>query len=460
MDRVATFVSSGAEASIHFASEGGPGPVPPWTVAPFVVLLLLIATGPLFFAKFWHHHYPKIAIALGALVAVYYLIARNEGGHGLHKVGHAGLEYTSFVALIGSLFVIASTILIKIKSAGSTAANATLLGMAAVLSNVVGTTGASMLLIRPYLRMNRGRFATHHVVFFIFIVSNTGGALTPIGDPPLFLGYLKGIPFFWTLEQLIWKWLLVNSLLLAAFVVFDMLYMRKRSPQDAVPGRAGIEITGGRSIIYLLMILGLVFIQNEPIIKDHQPVSTLVVAAAMLALAGVARFTADRGILRENEFSLDPVKEVAFLFAGIFLTMIPALEYLESNAASLGLSSPLSFYLSTGILSGFLDNAPTYLTFLTTEMAVSGLSVDKLADVQHHIATPGGAIAVSAISTGAVFFGAMTYIGNGPNFMVKSIVEASGHRCPGFFGYLLRWAVPVLLPVLLLVGFVFYRGLP
>ncbi|MFN0206468.1 MAG: sodium:proton antiporter [Planctomycetota bacterium] len=436
--------------------EGAAPPVPLWTAAPFVLLLLLIATGPLLFKHFWHHHYPKISLALGALVAFYYIAFRNEGGHGVHKVTHAGIEYFAFVALIGSLFVVASTILLKINSAGTTAANATLLGFASVLANLVGTTGASMLLLRPYLRMNRGHFASHHLVFFIFIVANVGGALTPIGDPPLFLGYLKGIPFFWTAENLALEWMVTNGALLLLFVIFDRIHDRRSRREITKVERFGLEITGLRSFVFLFAILGLVFVQNEPMVKSHQPVSTVVVAALMILLAAIAFVAANKDILRANEFTFDPIKEVAFLFAGIFLTMIPALEYLEQNATALGIESPLQFYFATGILSAFLDNAPTYLTFLTTECAVNNVSFDDTKGFIEHLQSAKGSLNIQAISCGAVFFGAMTYIGNGPNFMVKSITEAAGHKCPSFFGYLLKWAVPVLLPVLVLVGIVFY----
>jgi Na+/H+ antiporter NhaD/arsenite permease-like protein len=439
----------------HAAAEGI-GRVPLVATAPFILLLLLIATGPLFFKHFWHRHYPKVSLALGAGVAAWYGLFRNEGGHGLHSVAHAGIEYIAFVSLVGSLFVIASTVLVHIRAPATTGSNAMLLGFAGILANLVGTTGASMLLIRPYLRLNRHRFGTHHVVFFIFIVANVGGSLTPIGDPPLFLGYLRGIPFFWTAENLALEWLLALAMLLAIFVVYDRLHARSFEHFARPVEKFGIEITGFKSFLYLLGVLALVFVQNEPFVKEHAPLSKLVVAGGMLGLAFLALRTADRQILHANEFSFEPVKEVAYLFAGIFFTMIPALQYLEQNARSFGIESPLGFYFATGTLSAFLDNAPTYLTFLTAELAVNGLSIDDSKHVIEHIQTAGGALHVKAISCGAVFFGAMTYIGNGPNFMVKSIVEAAGHKCPSFFGYFLRWGILVLFPVLAFTGVVFF----
>jgi len=431
-------------------------PVPLWACAPFAVLLAAIATGPLWFREKWHHHYPKVSLLLGGLVVAYYLLLRNQGGHGVHKLLHTGIEYLSFVALVGALFVAASGVLLRIHARGTTITNVVLLAGASFLSNLVGTTGASMLLIRPYLRMNRGHLATHHVVFFIFLVSNVGGALTPIGDPPLFLGYLKGIPFFWTAEHLLIPWGLAVGALLVLFAGIDWLHTRKVPRAPHGDEKVRIEVSGNRSFLFILAVLGLVLAQGSETAKQLQPWSTLVIALAMIALAAGAYKSASRRSLEENQFTFEPIREVAILFAGIFATMIPALEYLEANAASLGLKAPLGFYFVTGGLSAVLDNAPTYLTFLTADLGLQGLSVDAPSDLMKHLAEPEGARTVAAISCGAVFFGAMTYIGNGPNFMVKSIAESMKAPCPSFFGYLLKWAVPILLPVLVLVGIYFF----
>jgi Na+/H+ antiporter NhaD/arsenite permease-like protein len=429
-------------------------PVPFWAATPFVLLLLAIAIGPLAFRKAWHRHYPKVSFALGGLVVGYYLLARDGGD----KVLHVGVEYLAFVALIGSLFVVASGVLIHVRARGSTAMNVAILGLGSLLSNLIGTTGAAMLLIRPYLRMNRGHLGAHHVPFFIFTVANVGGALTPIGDPPLFLGYLRGVPFFWTLQAAILPWLVTVAAILVLFVFVEAI---QRGPVRArsEPGeRMQIEIAGMRSFAFLFGILGLVLVQSQPFLREREPWSTLAVAAGMLVLGAAAYRSAEPRIHRENEFRFEPIREVAILFAGIFATMIPALEYLEQNARSLGLESPLGFYFATGALSSFLDNAPTYLTLLTAALGLEGRSVDRPEDVLAVLETSRGSLLVAAISCGAVFFGAMTYIGNGPNFMVKSIAEASGARCPSFLGYLIGWAVPVLLPVLVLVGLLFFHG--
>ncbi|MBI3817508.1 MAG: sodium:proton antiporter [Planctomycetes bacterium] len=435
-------------------------PVPAWAIGPFVILLLLIATGPLFFPKFWHRSYPAVALALGAVVAAYYFVARNHDGHGMHKFAHAAVEYAAFVSLIGSLYVVASTVLIQIRARGTTTANCCILGAGAILANLVGTTGASMLLIRPYLRINRGGFGARHLVFFIFIISNTGGALTPIGDPPLFLGFLKGVPFFWTVAHLALPWLLTNVYLILAFAIVDRFCARAAPAgpgADADPSGVSVKFENGRGLVYLIFILEFVLVQNTPVVKDLGATGVLLCSAAMCCTAALAWAKSEKRILLENEFSLAPVREVAFLFAGIFLTMIPALDYLQQNAVSFELRAPSNLYFATGVLSAVLDNAPTYLTFLTTELASAGVAIDDPAAVAAHVRDPAGAAGVGAISAAAVFFGAATYIGNGPNFMVKSIAESSGFKCPGFFAYLFRWSIPILLPVLALAAYVFYN---
>ncbi len=446
---IASLVSAAESAAV--------GPVPLLAAAPFVLLLLAISSGPLLAPRQWHHHYPKVALSLGAVVALYYVFVRNAEGHGWHKLGHAGVEYVSFVALIGSLFVIASGVLLRIKARGTTMENVVLLAIASVLANVLGTTGASMLLIRPFLRMNQGHLGAHHVVFFIFLVANVGGALTPIGDPPLFLGYLRGVPFFWTSEALIGPWCTAVTYLLVAFAIVDTMHARRMQRAYPTGERLRLDVTGIRSFLYLFGVLGLVFVQRQPFVQQHTPWSTVAVAAGMLGLAAAAYFTTPRDVHEANDFTFEPIREVGILFAGIFTTMIPALEYLEEHAAEFGLTRPIHFYFSTGILSATLDNAPTYLTFLTTELALNKLSVDDPVQILAHLGTVDGAHSVAAISAAAVFFGAMTYIGNGPNFMVKSIAESARIPVPTFFGYLLRWAVPILGPILVLVGFLFYR---
>jgi Na+/H+ antiporter NhaD/arsenite permease-like protein len=411
-------------------------------VAPFAALLGSIALMPFVSQRVWHRHYPDFAFALGGLVAGYYLAGFKD--HGRHDLLHAFLEYYSFIALVGGLYVVSGGILIRTSGRGRPLTNTALLAFGAVLANIVGTTGASVLLIRPFMRLNEGRLKPLHVVMFIFIVSNCGGCLTPIGDPPLYLGYLKGVPFFWTLTYLWQDWLLVVGGLLAVFLVIDTVVERRTGlPAKGLPK---VSIEGGTGLVCLMLMIGGVFL--DPLLKAQFGITGVPFGATFQVLVAIgAYFMAPRPLLSANEFTFEPVKEVGLLFIGIFLTMIPALGYLAANGAKLGVDTSTAFYWGTGALSGVLDNAPTYLNFLQVAMPegkpISGATIAELLE------SAGGTGTLIAISTGAVFFGAMTYIGNGPNFMVRSIAEAAGVKMPSFFGYL-GWAVVILLPILAL----------
>ena len=429
--------------------------IPPALIIPFGLLLLLIATMPLSPAKLkhlWEHYYPHVAVTLGLLVAGYYLIGM-PGGERI--IGHTLHEYFSFISLIGSLFVVAGGIHLKVKGEGTPLANVVFLAVAAVATNFIGTTGASMLLIRPWIRVNKYRVCAFHIVFFIFIVSNCGGALTPIGDPPLFLGYLRGVPFFWLVEHAILPWAFVNGLLLAAFYAFD----RHSFSKVAAPVRARAtqeqetwRFAGSINILFLLAIIVGVFLPEKFFIRE----------VVMLGAALASYKLTPKQVHQENHFNFAPVKEVAWLFLGIFLTMMPALGYLEEHGKEAGLNKPTQYYYATGLLSAVLDNAPTYLNFLklaevtfveqTPEEKASGGDYDKRAVAQLLKTSPQFVV---ALSLGAVFFGAMTYIGNGPNFMVKSIAESSGVKVPTFFGYLFKYSLPILLPILMLTAWLF-----
>jgi Na+/H+ antiporter NhaD/arsenite permease-like protein len=412
-------------------------------VIPFVTLLALIALMPLLAKDLWHRHFPGFSLGLGGLVAGYYIFGFGGPGLsvGLEKVLHALLDFYSFIALVGGLYVVSGTILIDLKGRATPLRNTLLLAAGAILANFVGTTGASVLLIRPFMRLNEGRVRPIHVVLFIFIVSNCGGCVLPIGDPPLYLGFLKGVPFLWTLFHLWPDWLATVLPLLAVFYVIDLrLNRRQHHASDPPPT---LTIRGKRGIVCLvLMVIGVLI---DPLLERLAGISGVPIGATLqLAVACVAYNIAPRPILDANEFSFFPVKEVGLLFAGIFLTMIPALGYMSAHGARLGLDSPTSYYFSTGVLSAFLDNAPTYLNFLQVAVAPGELSS---ATIHPYLATPDGLLFVRAISTGAVFFGAMTYIGNGPNFMVHAIVESAGIKMPSFFAYI-GWAVVILLPIL------------
>jgi Na+/H+ antiporter NhaD/arsenite permease-like protein len=332
-------------------------------------------------------------------------------------------------------------------------ANVVLLGLGAVIANVVGTTGASMLLIKPFMRLNEGRLRAIHVVMFIFIISNCGGALTPIGDPPLYLGYLKGVPFFWTAIHLWPMWATCIAALLATFFVMDVLVERQRGAVAPAAGRGyGVRVRGATGIMALALIIGAVFI--DPLLAGRVdtggvPVGPLV----QIVVAAGAYFLAPRANLESNEFNFAPVEEVGLLFVGIFATMAPALGYLAAHGASLGIDTPTEFYFATGSLSAVLDNAPTYATFLQIAFGREEMTIETL---RVFVASHPGAGLLRAVSLGAVFFGAFTYIGNGPNFMVKAIAERSGVRMPSFFGYFVR-AVLFLSPALLLVWAIFIR---
>jgi Na+/H+ antiporter NhaD/arsenite permease-like protein len=456
----------GAHAPGHHAAP----PIPLSVCIPFGLLLASIALMPFISARFWHDHYPDFAFLLGSLVAGYYLGAL--GGFGRHALLHALIEYYSFIALIGGLFVVSGGILIHVNTRATPLANTLLLAFGAVLANIVGTTGASMLLIRPFMRMNAGRLRPIHVVLFIFIISNCAGCLTPIGDPPLYLGYLKGVPFEWTLVHLWPMWALCIGMLLAIFFVIDARIppaaSSSRSDQYATTERrAPLTVKGGPAFVCLALMVAGVFI--DPLLKKHAGIEGIPVGATFqLIVAAVAYALANPDIHDENAFSFGPVKEVAMLFVGIFLTMIPALGYLSANAGELGVETPTQFYFFTGSLSAVLDNAPTYLNFGQAALGLLHLPLNaegldrfihndfEVVHASGEVVKFHGMVLLEAISLGAVFFGAMTYIGNGPNFMVKAISEAAGVRMPSFFGYLAR-AVLILLPVLVVVWAVFIR---
>jgi Na+/H+ antiporter NhaD/arsenite permease-like protein len=415
----------------------------PLLVIPFGVLLLLIATGPMLFPGFWERWYHLIAVGLGSITAGYYLLVLHAPGPLLHSL----YEYFAFIALIGSLFVISGGIHITVKGEATPVVNCVFLLIGACLVNVVGTTGASMLLIRPWIRMNKYRITGFHIVFFIFIVSNVGGSLTPIGDPPLFLGYLRGVPFWWTLEHCSPAWAVAVMGLIGIFYVFDRRNFLRAPKAIRAKETASEEwkFQGLQNVFFLALVLVAVFISKPLFLRE----------LIMIGAAAASFVTTRKSVHEANDFSFHPVKEVAWLFAGIFTTMIPVLHQLTVHAEDLGLKSPMQFYWFTGLLSGVLDNAPTYLAFLSVSFGLVNLDIDSHADVLKYV-TENGAYLL-AVSLGAVFFGAMTYIGNGPNLMVRSIAQHSKVKTPGFLGYIFWYALPVLVPLYAVIGFLFFR---
>jgi Na+/H+ antiporter NhaD/arsenite permease-like protein len=406
--------------------------VPLVGIVPFVSVLAAIAIFPLVAPHFWERNRNK-----GLVMALFSLpIAVWLGGAHPSALTHAALEYVSFLCLLSSLFIVAGGIHLGGDLQATPRNNTILLGVGALLASFIGTTGASMLMIRLLLRTNSERKNTVHLAFFfILVVSNCGGLLTPLGDPPLFLGFLRGVPFLWTF-RLFPVWLLANAYLLTVFFFIDRKAYRNELKQNLARDLTEyqpLNIEGRLNIVWLLGIVFSVFLP------------TPMREASMVAAATLSLVTGSREPRRKNEFSFAPIVEVAVLFAGIFVTMVPALAMLERNGPALGLVAPYHFFLVTGALSSVLDNAPTYLTFLTTAQSTAS----NLGSVPEVVGVPANYLA--AISIGAVLMGANTYIGNGPNFMVKAIADATGYTTPSFGRYA-AMAIFVLSPVYLIVA--------
>lgn len=453
-------VSFGFDAVSSDAAAAEAHSIPLWTIIPFVLLLLMIATGPLFYEHFWHQNYPIISVIMAALVVLYYIF----GLHDTHMPLHSGAEYVQFISLLAALYIASGGIMIDIDKHASPRANVILLAIGAVISNLIGTTGASMLLIRPYMRLNQQRLQGYHVIFFIFIVSNIGGSLTPIGDPPLFLGFLKGVPFFWTAEHNFIPWLVALAFLLLIFYLVDSRNKTSHEFMEEIPDPTGkITLKGARNFLWLGVVIGAVFLDPNivewvPYIPFGETKISFLREIIMLSVAFLSFKFAKKEALQANEFTFEPIREVAFIFIGIFGTMMPALEIVGNFAASpdgVKMINQNTLYWGTGMLSGFLDNAPTYINFLTAAMASQGQNINVLAQVQEFAGNK--ELLLKSISVAAVFFGAFTYIGNGPNFMVKSIAEEIGLKMPSFFGYILRYSLIILLPLFIIIWLLFFR---
>ena len=446
------------------AAEGVPlgDKLPVVSIAPFILLLLSIAILPLVAGHWWEHNRNKgiIAAVLALPVALYLAVA--HGAEGQHVLAEQAHEYVSFLILLGSLFVISGGIYVRGSLAGTPIFNTVVLGLGAVLASFIGTTGASMVLVRPLLRANASRRdKVHIVVFFIFVVSNCGGLLTPLGDPPLFLGFLKGVPFTWTLG--LWKqWLLVNALLLVVFHVLDQARLnrdereRSGSQLEDVMKHAPLGVTGLHNVGFLAAIVAIIYAAGEGIGRGGVPWPGSW-RDGLMALIAVASYLTTSGAIRAgNRFSFGPIIEVAVLFAGIFVTMAPALLILNAKGSELGVTAPWQFFWASGILSGFLDNAPAYVTFSATAAGLHGIAPEGRYLAEYLALGEQPSRVLAAISCGCVFMGANTYIGNGPNFMVKAIAEENGVRMPSFFGYM-AYSIAVLIPIFVLVTFVFFR---
>jgi Na+/H+ antiporter NhaD/arsenite permease-like protein len=446
------------------ATSGGsphaaPHSIPIWAVLPFIGMLLSIAVIPLLSAHWWEHNFGKVSLMWMAitLLTMYLTTAGWSAFLEVYRaeVFTTGREYVSFIILLGALFVISGGIVIKGSLSGKPVSNLLILVAGSLLASLIGTTGAAMLLVRPLIKSIRWRrHKVHIIIFFIFLVCNIGGSLTPIGDPPLFIGFLRGVPFFWTLS-LAPAWALACGLVLGMFWLIDRRLMKREPEVPPDMERRSLHLEGSVNFLFLAGVMGVVLFSGLVHLgKIHLgwgrlETSNIIRDLAMLAMAGLSlRFT-PRALRQENNFNYAPIREVAILFAGIFTAMIPALMLLNARGAELGVDTASEFFWYTGVLSSLLDNTPTYMTFLETARSVLHMTVAQILQSEQ------GTMFLKAISLGAVFMGANTYIGNGPNFMVRSIAEQESIRMPSFFGYML-WSIGILLPVFLVVDLVFF----
>ncbi|PKL50225.1 MAG: sodium:proton antiporter [Nitrospira bacterium HGW-Nitrospira-1] len=441
--------------------------LPLYSVLPFVGMLLSIALFPLLAPKFWHHHFGKVSAFWAVMLVVPLLMAYK--GTAVYEILHIVLaDYVPFIILLGALYTVSGGILLKGTLRGTPGVNTGILLIGTVLASWMGTTGAAMLLIRPLLKANAHRKnRTFMVVFFIFLVANIGGSLTPLGDPPLFLGFLRGVPFFWTFN-LLPHMLIAASVLLFLYYFMDSYFYKKEgitaAPDDGA--KEPLKLEGSYNFIFLTGIIGAVLMSGMAkwgdisILGIHRGLQDVVRDGLLALIAALSMAATPKTLREENAFTWFPIKEVAILFIGIFLTMIPCLKILQAGTKgelALVISAvrePVHYFWITGALSSFLDNAPTYLTFLSTAMGSFYPGIPEYQAVA--LLIKDNPIYLLAISAGAVFFGAVTYIGNAPNFMVRSIAEEAGTPMPSFFGYMLKYSLPILGSVFVLITFIFF----
>lgn len=453
-------------ASIHDVAP------PIYAVLPFVGLLLGIALLPLSYktAHWWEKNSSKLMVsaACALITFVFYCSLYGNGvhDHGTHELSAVGvpaamtvlknailIEYVPFMVLLFSLYVISGGINIDGRMRGTPGTNVTILLIGSVLASLIGTTGAGMVLIRPLLKANALReHISHTVVFFIFVVCNTGGCLLPIGDPPLFLGYLSGVEFFWTLK-LTPHWAMMNGIIMLTYFVWDVIYYRQEPPLAAGADGDGENFTirGSLNILWLILVIAAVALldPSKPVPGTNFNAPHYLREGIMLGLVGLSLLLTSRAVRQANSFNYDAIIEVGVLFVGIFVCMQAPIQILNVHGASLGIDQPWKFYWCTGALSSFLDNAPTYVVFFETAKTVKATSE----------LVPGvgvGVAELAAISLGAVFMGSMTYIGNGPNLMIRAIAEKSNVKMPSFFGYM-AYSCAVVLPASILLTLVFFR---
>ncbi len=449
---------------LALASEGGHGGpelgnfLPMWSVIPFVGILLCIAVLPLVAEHWWESNKNKAIVSAicGVPMLAYLLLVHLEHGATTSLV-HSLHEYYSFIILLASLFTISGGIFLEGDLRATPATNTAFLAIGGLLASFIGTTGAAMLLIRPLLMTNAERHKVVHIfVFFIFIVANIGGSLLPIGDPPLFLGFLRGVPFFWTFG-LVAEWATAIGILLVIFYIWDTIAFKKETKADKLRDKVmqiPLRVRGMSNFLLLGGVVASVIFLKDDLQWFREPTMILLAVISFFKDRMAKKKDPQVATPREkNKFTFHAIIEVAVLFIGIFICMIPALALLRANGAALGINQPWQYYWMTGALSSFLDNAPTYLTFFTLAQA----NADCAAHAAQCVPIASGGIetmVLVAISLGAVFMGANTYIGNGPNFMVKAIVDESGVKMPSFFGYM-AYSMLILIPVFILITFLF-----
>ena len=430
-----------------------------WSMIPFVIMLLMIAVGPLIAEKWWEHNLNKliVSLVLGVPIAVCLILGGME-----HELVHqVFFDYVPFIILLLSLFVITGGIHLSGDIKAKPWVNTLFLGIGFLLASIMGTTGAAMLLIRPVITTNQQRsYKIHTILFFIALVANCGGLMTPLGDPPLFMLFLRGASFSWFLSMWI-EWLFTGAVLLLLYFLVDTYYYRKEDWVNLSADTREIKplrITGTINFIYLIGVVLSVAFLNEGTIsamgaEDAPLYLKYLREIALIVLLLLSYFTTPKVVrFEDNKFSWAPIIEVAVLFIGIFVTMTPALAFLRAHANSLGLTHVWQYYYSTGLLSSFLDNTPTAVAF---HGMATGLSPELMANMDVNIVAGIPEVLLRAISIGSVFFGAMTYIGNGPNFMVKAIAEENKIKMPSFFGYMIKFSFIVLLPVYILTQLLF-----
>jgi Na+/H+ antiporter NhaD/arsenite permease-like protein len=448
--------------------------LPLWTIVPFAGILLSIALCPLLTPRFWHRHYGKVSAFWAFLFALPFLTVYR--GVASYEILHILLiDYIPFIILLWGLFTISGGIVVRGALRGTPVVNTVMLLIGTILASWVGTTGAAMVMIRPVLRANKNRVKKAHIVcFFIFLVANIGGALTPLGDPPLFLGFLHNVPFFWVTTHLLPHMLAASLILLGIFYAVDLHFYRKEEPMTQATGEDKGEsfgIAGVYNFAFLAGIVAVILVSGYwrpghlSVFGVEVHYQNLLRDGAIIILGFLSLHFTPKKLREANEFSWLPILEVAKLFAGIFITIIPALAILKAgtHGALAGLitavQTPAHYFWASGGLSSFLDNAPTYLTFFNMALGKCGISevaVPAALAAGTAAANPVFISYLTAISAGAVFMGANTYIGNAPNFMVKSIAEEAGVNMPSFFGYMFKYSIPVLIPVFVLVTFIFF----